>query len=59
MERISDQLQISVKQQFLRDAQKSDGLKIRDIEYLKKVIEQGGIVCSKLENFLATGNLIS
>lgn len=43
----------------MRDAAKADAIKIRDIDYLKKIIEQGGAVCSWLENFLATGNLIS
>lgn len=36
-----------------------DSLKFRDIDYLKKQIESGGFVCSKMDNFLATGNLTS
>jgi len=46
---------------MLRDARHGsyDEVKFRDIDYLKKNIESGGFVCSKMDNFLATGNLTS
>jgi DNA-directed RNA polymerase I subunit RPA2 len=54
-------LQINVKTKLIRDAKHPsfDTLKFRDIDYIKKSIESGGFVCAKMDNFLATGNLIS
>ena len=44
-----------------RDARRPqfDALKFKDINYLKRLMEAGGYIGERMENFLATGNLIS
>ena len=56
-EKLEDSLD-SVKARLIKESVKT-GNKIRDLNYLQKVIEQHTSIGKKLEYFLATGNLIS
>lgn len=56
-EKLEDTME-SVKQRFIKESKKP-GNKIRDLNYLQKVIEQHAKIGKKMEYLLATGNLIS
>ena len=56
-EKIEDTME-SVKQRYIKESTKANN-KIRDLDYLQKVIEQHAGIGKKMEYLLATGNLIS